>query len=292
MTALLPILIVLVAFVVYVYFTRWRERRLRSRPFPTAWLAILESSLPVYPALSQEEQARLCQLVKLFIAKKRFYGCGGVVITDEIRVTIAAQACLLLLNRGWSLYPKLTAILVYPTAFTVDREQHQADGTVVTGSHGLLGESWHNGRVILSWDDVEKGVGDFADGHNVVLHEFTHQLDAESGSMDGAPALRSNSYKSWAKVFDDNFEDLKFRYEHGQSTVIDEYGTTNPAEFFAVATETFFEMPHQLHKHRPELYEELSHFYQVDPRQWSVQGEHSGQPEREGMPPGNALQSR
>ncbi|MCB1706367.1 MAG: zinc-dependent peptidase [Halioglobus sp.] len=272
MTALLPIILVLFVFVAYLYITRWRAQRLRSKPFPPAWLAIIEASLPVYPMLSQEEQDRLCQLVKLFIAKKRFYGCGGVVITDEIRVTIAAQACLLLLNKGWSVYPKLTAILVYPSAFRVDRDEHQADGTVVSGSHGLLGESWHNGRVILSWDDVERGVSDFSDGHNVVLHEFSHQLDAESGSMDGAPALRSNSYQSWAKVFSENFEDLKFRYDHGQSTVIDEYGTTNPAEFFAVATETFFEKPHQLHRHRPELYQELSHFYQLDPMKWSAGG--------------------
>lgn len=271
MIALLPILAVIVAFVAYYSFTRWRDQRLRNAPFPSAWRAIIEAGLPVYAALTQQEQTRLCQLVNLFIAKKRFYGCGGVEITDEIRVTIAAQACLLLLNRGWKVYPKLTAILVYPSAFRVNREQHQADGTVVSGDHGLLGESWDNGRVILSWDDVAKGVGDFTDGHNVVLHEFTHQLDAESGSMDGAPALRSNSYQSWAKVFSENFENLRFRSEHGQSTVIDDYGATNPAEFFAVATETFFEKPHQLYKKRPELYEELMHFYQLDPRTWGLE---------------------
>lgn len=272
MTALLPILAVLVAFFAYHYFTRWRNQRLLSKPFPASWLAILEAGLPVYSALSQEEQDRLCRLVTLFIAGKQFYGCGGVVITDEIRVTIAAEACLLLLNKGWDVYPKLTSILVYPSAFKVDKEQHQADGTVASGSHNLLGESWNNGRVILSWDDVEKGVGDFADGHNVVLHEFAHQLDAESGSMNGAPALRSNSYQSWAKVFSENFESLKFRSLRGRATVMDEYGATNPAEFFAVATETFFEKPHQLYDKRPELYEELSQYYQVDPRKWTRQG--------------------
>ncbi len=269
MIALLPIIVVLVSFVVYLYLTRWRDQRLRSKPFPAAWLAILKASLPVYSALSQEEQTRLCQLIKLFIARKRFYGCAGVVITDEIRVTIAAQACLLLINRGWSVYPKLTSVLVYPTAFRADKEQRQADGTVVSGHHNLLGESWGNGRVILSWDDVEKGVADFTDGHNVVLHEFTHQLDAESGSMNGAPALRSNSYQSWAKVFNENFESLKLRSLHGQSTVMDEYGTTNPAEFFAVATETFFEKPHQLYEKRPDLFEELRDYYHLDPRTWS-----------------------
>lgn len=270
MIALLPIVVVLVIFVVYFYLTRWRDQRLRKKPFPASWLAILEAGLPVYSSLSQEEQSRLRQLIKLFIARKRFYGCGGVIITDEIRITIAAQACLLLINRGWSVYPKLTSVLVYPNAFKVDHEWHQSDGTVVAGRHSLLGESWGNGRVILSWDDVEKGVGDFTDGHNVVLHEFSHQLDAESGSTNGAPPLRRNSYKSWAKVFAENFESLKVRNLHGRRTVMDEYGTTSPAEFFAVATETFFEKPRQLYNKRPELYEELSRYYQLDPRKWSL----------------------
>ena len=268
MIALWPIFIVLVLFIVYFYVTRWRDQWLRRKPFPAPWLAILEARLPVYTLLSQEEQTHLRQLIQLFIARKTFYGCAGVVITDEIRITIAAQACLLLLNKGWRVYPKLTSVLVYPTAFRVDHERHQADGTVAAGGDNLLGESWGNGRVILSWDDVEKGAGDFTDGHNVVLHEFSHQLDAESGSTNGAPPLRRNSYKSWAKVFSENFESLKDRSFNGQSTVMDEYGTTNPAEFFAVATETFFEKPHQLYEVRPELYEELSRYYQIDPRKW------------------------
>ncbi len=258
----------LAAFCLYLFFTRWRDRSLRNKPFPESWLAILEAGLPVYGSLSQEEQARLQLLIKRFIARIEFYGCGGLSITDEIRVTIAAEACLLLLNRTSSLYPKLTAVLVYPTAFRVARDHRQADGTVALGEHNLLGESWDNGRVILSWDDVEKGVSDFTDGHNVVLHEFAHQLDAESGSTNGAPPLRLNSYKSWATVFSENFEDLGARSFERHKTVMDEYGATNPAEFFAVATETFFEKPHQLFAKRPELYEELKTYYQLDPRNW------------------------
>jgi Mlc titration factor MtfA (ptsG expression regulator) len=268
MIALLPIAVVIVAFILYFVFTRWNNRRLRNKPLPASWLNILETALPVYSFLSQEEQLKLRQLIQIFLEKKRFYGCGGLVITDQIRVTIAAQACLLLINKGWRLYPKLTSVLVYPAAFKVNREEHQADGTVAEGGHVLLGESWGNGRIILSWDDVEHGVGDFADGHNVVLHEFTHQLDAESGSTNGAPPLRRNSYKSWATVFSDNFEDLRTRSHQGLKTVMDEYGATNPAEFFAVATETFFEKPQQLYKKRPELYEELKQYYQLDPRHW------------------------
>src|SRR5210317_700519 len=227
MIALLPIVVVLVAACLYFYLTRWRDQWLRSKPFPAAWLGILTTGLPVYSSLSPEEQTRLQQLIQLFIAKKRFYGCGGLTITDEMRVTIAAEACLLLLSKGWSVYPKLSSVLVYPTAFRVERDQHQADGTVASGSHNLLGESWDNGRVILSWDDVEHGVSDFTDGHNVVLHEFAHQLDAESGSTNGAPPLRRNSYKSWATVFSENFENLEDRSNHGYETVMDEYGATN-----------------------------------------------------------------
>ena len=268
MIALLPVFVVLVAFILYFYFSRWREQQLRNKPLPAEWLAVLVAAVPVYSSLSQPEKSKLHQLIQLFIAKKRFYGCGGLTITDEMRVTIAGEACLLLLNKGWSVYPKLSSVLVYPTAFRVERDQHQADGTVASGSHNLLGESWGNGRVILSWDDVEHGVSDFTDGHNVVLHEFAHQLDAESGSTNGAPPLRRNSYKSWATIFSENFEDLRARSMHRHKTVMDEYGTTNPAEFFAVATETFFEKPHQLFKKRPELYEELSQYYQLDPRNW------------------------
>ena len=269
MIALLPIGAALAAFFAYVAFSRWRSWSIRRRPFPELWLATLQNALPVYPDLEPAQQNLLREMIKFFIARKKYYGCGGLQITDEIRVTIAAEACLLVLNRGGALYPKLRSILVYPSAFRVDREQPQGDGTMAAGDHSLLGESWNNGRVILSWDDVRRGIADFSDGHNVVLHEFAHQLDAESGMTNGAPALRSNSYRAWAAVFTENFEDLSLRSMRGLDTVMDEYGATNPAEFFAVATETFFEKPHQLYDRRPELYRQLQQYYQLDPREWS-----------------------
>ena len=270
MIAIAPILVVLVAFALYFYLTRWRKSELLGRPFPPSWQSILATRLPVYSFLSPQEQTRLQQLIKQFIADKQFYGCGGLVITDEIRVTIAAEACLLLLNKGGAIYPRLASVLVYPTGFLVEREQHQPDGTVASGEHSLLGESWSNGKVILSWDDVEKGAADFTDGHNVVLHEFAHQLDAESGSTNGAPPLRRNSYKAWANVFTENFEDLRASSLRGHETVMDQYGATNPAEFFAVATETFFEKPQQLYDIHPDLYDELERYYQIDPRGWGA----------------------
>lgn len=266
--ALLPIVAILAALLTYLAYTRWRDRAIHRRPFPPAWLAVLQEALPVYSALAPEQQARLQDMVKFFIDRKKFYGCNGLSITDEIRVIIAAEACLLLLNRGGPLYPGLKSILVYPTGFRVDREEYRHNGTVASAQHSLLGESWSNGRVVLSWDDVTRGVADFSDGHNVVLHEFAHQLDAESGVTNGAPPLRSNSYPVWAAVFTENFKDLELRSSRGMPTVMDKYGASNPAEFFAVATETFFEKPRQLYKRRPELYEELKCYYKLDPREW------------------------
>lgn len=252
----------------FIYQTFWREKLIRSREFPADWETTLVTNLPVYAALSAAERERLQELVQLFIAEKDFYGCAGLEINDEIRVTIAGQACLLLLNQTSQVYPSLMSVLVYPAGFRVDRETTLDNGTLAQQDHHLLGESWSNGKVILSWDDVERGAADFSDGHNVVLHEFAHQLDGLSGSTNGAPPLRRNSYQSWARVFSENFDDLRDRSFHGQATVMDQYGTTNPAEFFAVATETFFERPHALNKVRPELFAELSEYYRLDPREW------------------------
>lgn len=268
MTTTIFILILVAGLCLFIYQTFWKDKLIRARPFPEAWVEILNRTLPVYTALPHEQQQRLQQLIHLFLARKSFYGCAGLELNDEIRVTIAGQACLLLLNKGWHTYPKLLSVLVYPSAFRAERETQLDDGTVAMAGHDLLGESWSNGKVILSWDDVEKGVADFSDGHNVTLHEFAHQLDGASGSTNGAPPLYSNSYQSWARVFTENFQDLQKRSMRGLPTIMDHYGATNPAEFFAVATEAFFERPAQLHEVRPELYEELKAYYKLDPRDW------------------------
>ncbi len=268
MVALFLFLLVIALILVFFYLTVWRDRRIRKRPLPHEWLAIIQRAVPVYSSLSGAEQTRLQQLISLFLASKKFYGCGGLAMTDEIRVTIAAQACLLLLHQGWSVYPGLFSILVYPDAFRTRRDQHREDGTVISEHRELLGESWSNGKVILSWDDVTRGVADFSDGRNVVLHEFAHQLDSATGSTNGAPALRTTSYAAWSRVLGENFDDLRWRSLRGAPTVLDTYGTASPAEFFAVATEAFFERPAALAAHRPELYQELSAYYRVDPRTW------------------------
>ncbi len=270
MTALWPLALVVLAAVAFTLYRRWRSGRLRERPFPAQWEDAMVRAVPVFPALPPEQQQRLRELVKVFIDDKVFYGCAGLVVTDDMRVIVAAQACLLLLNNQQPVYPDLRSILVYPSTFRVDREEYHDDGTVSFGGRDLAGESWSDGKVILAWDSVENGVSDFNDGQNVVLHEFAHQLDAASGSTNGAPPLRRNSYRTWSAVFSSHFDNLQARAWRHEDTVMDTYGATNPAEFFAVATETFFEKPHELAKHRPELYEQLSQYYQLDPRQWWI----------------------
>jgi Mlc titration factor MtfA (ptsG expression regulator) len=214
-------------------------------------------------------QRQLQRLVKQFLHEKTFVGCAGLDVTEEMRVTIAAQACLLLLNRPTRVYPGLHAVLVYPGAFLVPRKEADEAGVVTETRQDLLGESWGDGRVILSWDHVRRA-GLPAEGtHNVVLHEFAHQLDSESGSNNGAPILGSaERYRSWSETLSRDFDLLRRDTYWGQRDVLDPYGATNPAEFFAVATETFFEQPYELAERHADLYTEFQAYYRVDPRNW------------------------
>jgi len=247
----------------------WRLRRVLAQPMAPRWQAILQRNIPIYGRIPGALREQLDKLVQQFLHQKKFVGCEGLEIDDEIRVTIAGQACLLLLNRPTRVYPALHTILVYPTAFLVPRNQVDAAGVVTEARQDLLGESWGDGRVVLSWDHVQRGASDWSDGQNVVLHEFAHQLDSESGSNNGAPYLGSQeSYRSWAAVLSRDFAHLRQEAMFQQQGVMDHYGATSPAEFFAVATETFFEKPWQLAERHPALYEEFRKYYRVDPREW------------------------
>jgi Mlc titration factor MtfA (ptsG expression regulator) len=200
---------------------KWQRRRLNKLPFPAAWLGILTERVPYCHLLSPDEQTELRKLIRVFLAEKNFEGCGGLEMTEEIRVTIAAQACILLLNRG---------------------------------------------AIILSWDEVRRDSREFQDGHNVTLHEFDHQLDQQDGTFDQAPLLETRShYRSWALVLMKEYRALAQAAELGQETFIDQYGATDPAEFFAVITEAFFERPKALKEKHPELYAELQKFFHQDP---------------------------
>ncbi len=269
MNALLILAIIVAAIVLVEWVPKLRLKRAVRARFPDHFAAILERNVPIYPRLPAELREQLHGLIKQFLHQKNFYGCGGLEITDEIRVTIAGQACLLLLNRKTRVYPRLWSVLVYPCAFIAPRTELAPGGVVIDGEEDLLGESWGDGRVVLAWDHVQQGAGDFTDGHNVVLHEFAHQLDDESGAADGAPILGSQAnYRDWAAVLSREFAILRTDVLHQDDTVLDEYGATDPAEFFAVATETFFEKPVELAGHHPELFEELKKYYRVDPREW------------------------
>lgn len=243
-----------------------RRAKLLETPFPAEWDAILDRTVPIVARLPEWDRAELKRLIQVFVAEKVFEGCGGLEITDEIRVTIAAQACILLLHRETDVYPKLVTILVYPGAYVSEMPVHSPQGVVTEGPQGRLGEAWTTGVVVLSWDDVRLGASDVRDGHNVVLHEFAHQLDQEDGTADGAPILEHRSqYGAWARILGAEYEALRKNAEAGRKSVLDSYGATEPAEFFAVATECFFEKPVQLKKKHPELYEELKLYYEQDP---------------------------
>jgi MtfA peptidase len=243
-------------------FRERRRRRLRAAPFPLAWRDILAKNVPLFSRLSEADRQELQGHIQVFLAEKYFEGCGGLQLTDEIKLTIAAQACLLLLHREPTYYSRLITILVYPSAYVAKSVEPIGGGVVLEGETARLGEAWKDGVVVLSWNDVLAGASDIHDGHNVVLHEFAHQLDQQDGTADGAPPLeRRSQYVAWARTLGAEYERLRC----GKKSVLDGYGATNPAEFFAVATECFFEKPSQMRKRHPELYEELKEYYRQDP---------------------------
>lgn len=247
------------------FFKKGRRAELREKPLTSEQHAIIRKNVPFVSKLDENDQKELGGLVQIFLAEKSFEGCGGLELTEEMRTTIAAQACLLLLHRETDMYPGVDAILVYPSAYKAPTTT-DGGGFVVEGSQARLGESWTRGVVVLAWDHVKSGAVNMTDGRNLVLHEFAHQLDSEDGSMDGAPDLEERSrYKSWAHVLGDEFSELSERLQEGRKSDIDSYGATNPAEFFAVVTEMFFEKPRMMKDRHPDLYEQLSEFYKQDP---------------------------
>ncbi len=259
---------------VVVYFIAKRasrganRKRLLAAPFPEEWEQIVEKNVPLYKHLPDSLKQELGGLVNVFIAEKRFEGCGGLEMTDEIKVTIAAQASMLLLSRKTRYFSKLRTILVYPHTYVA--KMVSSDGRITIDGYSVrLGESWQNGPVVLSWDSVTGGTRNIADARNVVLHEFAHQLDQEDGVADGAPILeRRSRYAAWAGVLSEEYEALQKKKKKRRRSVMSKYGATNPAEFFAVATETFFEKPRQMQKRHPDLYDELKDYYKLDPAEW------------------------
>ena len=262
---------------VFGFLKERRRAKLRARPFPAHWRSVVERNLPIFRRLGAADRAELLGHVQVFLDEKHFEGCGGLQLTDEIRVTIAAQACLLLLHRETDYYPRLRSILVYPSAYDAYGERVIEGGIWEEASDGRLGHTQQRlGALVLAWDAARRGAAEPTDGENLVFHEFAHQLDFEDDVTDGTPALRTRGeYLAWAKVMNEEFEALRAAEEAGRPTLIDQYGAESPAEFFAVVTEAFFERPAALKRRHPQLYGELARFYRQDPVEYVPEAPHT-----------------
>src|SRR5678816_4209429 len=254
------------------FLTDRRRERLRAKPFPQEWRLALERNFPVFRRLNAADQAELLGDIQVFLAEKHFEGCDGLMLTDEMRVTIAAQACLLLLHRDTDYYPDLTSILVYPTGYTAQESRYLGGGVWEEGPEDRLGHTAHGLRaLVLAWDAARHGAMNPVDGENVVLHEFAHQLDFENNRADGTPDLETRGeYESWSRVMSAEFEQLRRSIPYDYDAVLDIYGAQNPTEFFAVATEAFFETPRALKSKHPELYGALQRYFRQDPVTYSA----------------------
>jgi Mlc titration factor MtfA (ptsG expression regulator) len=246
-----------------------RRRRIQSAPFPDEWEKMLVRNVSLYRRIPSILKEGLRNNIKLFLAEKRFEGCGGLAITDEMRLTIAGQACLLQMNKRFKNYPGLTSILVYPGMYLVPERTYIGGGAFLEGEELRAGESWTRGVVILAWDQVKKESFRSAGSKNVVLHEFAHQLDQENGIANGVPVLSSRfNYKAWAAAFEKEYRKLRKEIPFQKEYLFNEYGASDPAEFFAVATETFYKKPLEMKAEAPSLYNVLKEYYCVDPARW------------------------
>jgi Mlc titration factor MtfA (ptsG expression regulator) len=247
----------------------FRRARIRRRPFPAAWRQLLRQRMPLFRSLPADLQLQLKRHVQVLLAEKPFIGCAGLVVTDEMRVLIAAQAALLLLNRRAGYFRNLRQILVYPGVFVAERSTIEPGGITREARHVLAGESWQKGQVIVAWDAVLEGAAAPHEGRNVVIHEFAHQLDQETGVANGAPFLgHRDRYTRWAAVLSAEFQRLRERVARNEPGLIDAYGASDPAEFFAVISEVFFGRSPELAVAHPALHRELVAYYGVNPLSW------------------------
>lgn len=246
-----------------------KREKLRARPFPGEWDKILRDNFALYTRLSESDRLELQSHVQVFLDEKRYEGCGGLEMTDEIRVTIAAQACLLLLHRETDYYPAMVSIFVYPSLFVAGVEEMDETGIVSQYEDDLSGEAWDRGPVVLSWEDALMSARGEDEGYNSVIHEFAHQLDIENGAIDGVPRLDGpERYESWEKALSAAFDRFEKKIGAGRDSEVDEYALEGPDEFFAVVTEHFFHTPGRLRAEFPDVYNELKAYFRQDPASW------------------------
>jgi MtfA peptidase len=246
-----------------------RREKLMESPFPPAWEEILQNNVAHYCMLEDAERAHLRALIQVFIAEKDWEGCGGLTLTDEIRVTISAQACLLLLGLPHNYYNNVESIIIYPSTVVPPQRKLGYFETALEPidiAHPIIGQAFQQGPLILVWDAVLHGGRHPELGHNVVYHEFAHKLDMLDGAADGTPPLRDRAeYRDWVQICSREFLRLRQEVEHGRKSFLNDYGAVSEAEFFAVATEQFFDQPHLMMKHAPDLYRVLQEYYRQDP---------------------------
>lgn len=269
------IVTLILAFVIAIAlgYRAWARRRdhraLLAMPLSEEERRIVAREVPITRNLPEGLRVALEGRMNAFLAQVDFVGCNGLEVTEEMELSIAAQACLLIVNSdAW--YDNLSTILIYPGAFKSLHRQH--NGFVVTERETVrTGESWSRGPVVLSWEHTQQGARNDRDGHNVVFHEFAHQLDDLSGHTDGVPVLsRNQSFADWERVFLGAYDRHLRNVEAGRRTVIDPYGAEGHEEFFAVSVETFFERPGALRRSEPEVFDQLKQFFRLDPSDWSA----------------------
>lgn len=250
-------------------FTKYRRRKLIKATFPSEWEDIVRRNLSPYCMLDDAERKRLRELIQIFIAEKSWEGCGGLVLTEEIRVTISAQACLPILNLPHNFYENVETIIIYPSEVVLPERSLGFFETALEPLENvgpISGQAFQHGPLILVWDAILESIRHPGSGYNVVYHEFAHKLDMQDGVADGTPRLRDRGeYRDWVKTCSSEYLRLLTDVKKGRQTFLDEYGATDEAEFFAVATEHFFDQPVQMIKSAPELYRVLKEFYRQDP---------------------------
>ena len=251
------------------WFANRRRKKLIQELFPSVWEDILQRNVAHYCMLNDMERMHLRELIRVFIAEKDWEGCGGLQLTDEIRVTISAQACLLLLGLPHNYYQNVETIIVYPSTVVPPQRKLGFFETAIEPleeSHPIIGQAFQQGPVIIIWDAALHGGRHPESGHNVVYHEFAHKLDMLDGAADGTPPLRDRAeYRDWMQTCSREYLRLKHDAEHGRKSFLNAYGATSEAEFFAVATEQFFDQPLLMIKNAPDLYRILKEYYRQDP---------------------------
>ena len=247
----------------------WRDRRRRTlaaEPFPAEWLAIVRTNCRHFAMLNEAEQAHLLRDTRWFLAEKTIEAAVGLAQSDEIRVTIAVQASLLGLGFVEPPFDRLMTVFVQAESYTGVQVYRDSSGLELHSEQQRLGEAWRNGPIVLSWRDILQQCRESPDGRNVILHEFAHVLDMANYDVDGVPPLdNEQQYRTWIDVTGAEYQRLVRQSQLGRETLLDEYGATSPAEFFAVATESFFEQPVEFSRLHVRLYDVLRAFYKQDP---------------------------